>query len=89
MAWAMFWQLIVAKASEDGLEFFRTLPHVSHFHHSMTTCHCQSSGNQDDRFTHSLWVAQPEEEKPKDDEEKDEEKEEKDNAAGWDVLEVT
>ena len=29
------------------------------------------------------------EEKPKDDEEKDEEKEEKDNAAGWDVLEVT
>ena len=29
MGWAMFWQLIFAKASEDGLEF-RTLPHVSH-----------------------------------------------------------
>lgn len=55
--------------------------------HSMTLCHCQSSGNQDDRFTH-LWGPQPEE-KPKDDEEKDEEKEEKDNAAGWDVLDVT
>ena len=55
--------------------------------HSMTLCHCQSSGNQGDRFTH-LWGPQPEE-KPKDDEEKDEEKEEKDNAAGWDVLDVT
>lgn len=81
MAWAMFWQLIFAKASEDGLEF-RTLPHVSHesFYDTMPLRVPVTRMIN----THSLWGPQPEE-KPKDDEEKDEEKEEKDNAAGWDV----
>lgn len=84
MGWAMFWQLIFAKASEDGLEF-RTLPHVSHesFYDTMPLRVPVTR-----MINTHLWGPQPEE-KPKDDEEKDEEKEEKDNAAGWDVLDVT